>query len=204
MIEEFKTRFYGKFSGVTGHMFNRWPAFEFIANHLLNKKEPICIIETGTVRTRDDWAGNGQSTILWDWIIEKTGGHGFSIDISPASCENARQLVKRMKIINEDSLSALKRLSSVSSADLVYLDSYDWSQKAGPRSALHHVTELGTIWDRLPQGCLVAADDCHSDFQGKHVLVAEFFRLMKIPPIHKGYVTVWEKALTRENIFSKG
>ena len=39
------------------------------------------IIETGTARTRGNWQGDGQSTLIWDWLVgEVDGAKALSID----------------------------------------------------------------------------------------------------------------------------
>ena len=52
----------------------RWAGFKLIAYYLLAKQEPVHIVETGCARQVDNWCGDGQSTQVWNWIVERTGG----------------------------------------------------------------------------------------------------------------------------------
>lgn len=175
------------------NQYNRWASFEFLAKELLYKNRPLNIVETGTLRSENDWLGYGHSTLLWDWIISKTNGLFYSVDIDSAAIKFARARTKNTNLIHCDSIGFL-RGAEASNIDLLYLDSYNWSEEEHISSCLHHMTELGAIWDRLPSGCLIAVDDRHSDISGKHVLVDLFFSaIIKIEPLIKCHVIVWKK-----------
>ena len=189
LIHEFDSKFKHLFTGG----FPRWEAFRFIAEKLISLNRPLSIIETGSLRTENDWNGNGQSTLIWDWLIEKLGGECHSIDINPEVSEFAKKHTKFAKIINKDSILALRNSTLASVCDLLYLDSYDWSEQSKIESPLHHIGELAATWGRLPSGCIVAVDDCHSENFGKHVMVKAFFEYVGKAPTHSGYITVWEK-----------
>jgi hypothetical protein len=170
----------------------RWQAFVFIADALAELRRPIGIVETGCLRQPDNWAGDGQSTAVWDWLLNQHGGYGHSYDISPDSVAAARAAVSRMQVHQQDSVEALASFASASTIDLLYLDSYDW--KAGSdASALHHRAELEAIYDRLRPGCLIAVDDCMGKEKGKHALVLPWLAERGVEPIVTGYVYVWRK-----------
>ena len=55
------------------------------------RRSPV-VIETGCLRISGNWAGDGQSSFLFDaWTRDTTGGRFFSIDILPESIETARR-----------------------------------------------------------------------------------------------------------------
>ncbi len=174
-------------------MSRRWEAFTVIADTLLAKDRPVHILETGTARFRDNWEGDGQSTLVWDYILRVAGGSGCSVDSDSGACANARSQVQRMAIINADSIRLLAGSGMGTNTDLLYLDSLDWSHDQQAASCLHHAGELACVWHKLPSGCLIAVDDCFSDDEGKHLLVSAFFRLKKISPLVSAYVHVWVK-----------
>lgn len=175
------------------NQYNRWAAFEFLAKELLEKNRPLKIIETGTLRAENDWLGYGHSTLLWDWIIKKVGGLVYSVDIDYEAIKFARARCNKIDFIHCDSVGYL-RGADANNLDLLYLDSYNWSLEEHISSCLHHITELGAIWDRLPRGCLIAVDDCHTEFLGKHVLVNSFFsQLINQKPIIDCHVQIWRK-----------
>lgn len=173
--------------------FKRWIAFEFIAKELLSKNKPIYMIETGTLNTDNDWLGYGQATLLWDDIVSKTLGKVYSIDIDLDKIKFARSKCKNINFIHCDSIGYLRGVDATD-LDFLYLDSYDWDLDKHISSCLHHMTELGAIWDRLPSGCLLAVDDCHSETHGKHVLVHSFFeKLLNLKPIISCHIQIWRK-----------
>lgn len=180
-------------SSYSKHQFKRWPAFEFIVKELLQKEKQISIIETGTLRTVNDWLGYGHSTLIWDWILSKKDGHCVSVDIDYEAIKFARERCKRIDFIHCDSIGFLRNCEA-HDLDLLFLDSYDWSKELHLNSCLHHLTELGAIWERLPSGCLIAVDDAHSESEGKHVLVHQFFeKMFGLKPLVSCHTEVWRK-----------
>lgn len=171
---------------------SRWWSFLYIAKALYSLKRPVAILETGCARLEGNWAGDGQSTLLWDFIVGDTGGRATSIDINAKSCSVAASLAKRVEIKNSDSISWLaSNGASCAELDLLYLDSFDYD--GSPFAALHHCGELAAVYRYLKSGCMIAVDDCHADNAGKHVYVAGFFADLGVAPKCVGYVTVWCK-----------
>jgi hypothetical protein len=170
----------------------RWQAFAFIADALAELRRPIGIVETGCLRQIGNWAGDGQSTVVWDWLLKQHGGYGHSYDISPESVAAARSSVSTMQVHQQDSVEALAGFASASTIDLLYLDSYDWTADSDA-SAQHHRKELEAIYDRLRPGCLIAVDDCMGKEKGKHALVLPWLAERGVEPIVTGYVYVWRK-----------
>jgi len=157
-------------------------------------RRPIGIVETGCLRQIGNWAGDGQSTAVWDWLLKQHGGYGHSYDISPESVAAARAAVTTMQVHQQDSVEALAGFASASTIDLLYLDSYDWTADSDA-SAKHHRKELEAIYDRLRPGCLIAVDDCMGKEKGKHALVLPWLAERGVEPIVTGYVYVWRKPL---------
>lgn len=170
----------------------RWGIFQWIALRLIERGRPIFIGETGCARDPGNWAGDGQSTLLWDWLLQAIGGAGFTVDKNVEAISELRKSMKRMIPVCEDSIRCLMFEPTVQSLDLLYLDSMDYDAPYGP-SELHHAGELAVSYSRLPSGCLIAVDDCHSETMGKHVMVKQFFDRMGIKPRIVGYISVWEK-----------
>jgi len=194
LLQEFEKEFQPKFSAGG---YNRWPAFHFIARHLLSLEGAVQIVETGVMRQEGNFGGDGNSTVLWEWILSRVGGIGFSVDLNLEACQLARRLCPHMTITRSDSIQFLRKLPEtrfVQSLDLLYLDSFDWSPEKHVSSTLHHMGELACVWDVLPSGCLIAVDDCHSETQGKHVLVKNFFRdMLGMEPLVSCHIQVWRK-----------
>ena len=170
---------------------HRWPAFKTIAYYLLAKRAPVGILETGCAREVDNWSGDGQSTRVWDWILQRTGGFGVSYDINEKAVAYARSKVTKMDVRCVDSIVGLREFQHAELLDLLYLDSYDLTD--GIESPTHHLAELAAIYPRLPSGCLIAVDDCKSAARGKHRFVRDWLASMGVPEALDSYVTIWRK-----------
>ena len=169
----------------------RWQAFRIIADDLIRRKRPVNIVETGCARQPDNWAGDGQSTLVWDWLIHKVGGTGLSMDISKENCAAAAAQVQHFKVACVDSVVGLRTMVQPEKIDFLYLDSYDLTD--GIESPTHHLAELTSIYPRLPSGCIIAVDDCKSETHGKHRFVRDWLLSLGVRPLLESYVTVWRK-----------
>lgn len=177
----------------------RQPGFKKIIQHLSQLEGPAYIIETGTARIRDNWDGDGQSTLIWDWCIEnqdtKSDLAAISIDLSQEYIDISTSQTKNVRYICSDSLKALNEIdeSVLRQTKLLYLDSFDWSPDMHLESSFHHMCELATVFALLPKGCLIVIDDRHSDFQGKHVMVQYYFSKLLKAPAFSEYQIAWLK-----------
>jgi len=174
---------------------HRQMGFLFMLEHL-DQHDGGLIIETGTARAKDAWEGDGQSTLIWDWVIsEKPGYKAISLDISAESCKAAREQVKKVNVVETESLSFLNKMSEDDLKDLrlLYLDSFDWSEELHLKSSFHHFCELASVWRLLPSGCMIAVDDRHSEEMGKHMMVMFFMQKLGIPVAFKYYQIGWIK-----------
>lgn len=164
------------------------------------------IIETGSLRVMNNWAGDGQSTRLFDMYAAHTGGSVITIDINPEAQQvvvaNCSDLVTS---IVDDSVTALHKIAmgaNGQTADLLYLDSFDFEESNPFPSAFHHVKELLSAMTLLDDGTIVSVDDNYfmpnGVKTGKGLLVQQWFSDIGQRPIHDGYQTVWQyrKALT--------
>lgn len=178
------------FKGAVGEE-HRWPAFKLIAYYLLAKQAPVHIAETGCARQADNWMGDGQSTQVWNWIIERTGGSAISFDISPHSVSYAKTVAPLVDVQCIDSVQGLRLIPHPERLDFLYLDSFDLTD--GIESPTHHLAELASIYPRLSSGCLIAVDDCQSEKRGKHRFVRDWLLSLGVRPMLESYVTVWRK-----------
>lgn len=174
---------------------HRGLTFQFMIQHL-EKLYLKNIIETGTARIKDNWAGDGQSTLIWDWYINKyPTAQCVSIDLSEQSVNTACEQTSKVKYICGDSISVLNSMADndLNKCGLFYMDSFDLDQNNPLPSSLHHLMELTAVWRFLPSGCMIVVDDCISNEIGKHILVRDFFDHLSIKPAFIGYQCGWIK-----------
>jgi SAM-dependent methyltransferase len=182
--------FDAQFDKVLGRT-RRWEAFRLMAEELIAKGRPVHIVETGCARQSENWNGDGQSTLVWDWLVQELGGSAVSFDISPQSVEYAKSKVSKAEVRCIDSVIGLRQYQHTELLDLVYLDSYDLTD--GIESPTHHLAELTSIYPRLPSGCLIAVDDCKDEQRGKHRFLRDWLSSLGVQPIVRSYITVWRK-----------
>lgn len=154
------------------------------------------IIETGSMRIEDNWEGDGQSTLLWDWLARKAPTIGvLSIDIDPLVTSFGTSKAPNVTFHNADSVQTLSEIPK-ETADhiiLLYLDSFNWSPELHLDSSFHHLCELAAIYANLPSGCMIMVDDRHTERMGKHFMVEMFFGKLGVDPVYKGYQIAWIK-----------
>lgn len=177
----------------------RWDGFSLIATKLIENNKPIAILETGCVhyKNEENYKQQGSSTLVWEWLVEKTQGTGWSVDIDIKHVLIALDLMTsdRFHIVENDSIHLLSRSNEylcLDILDLLYLDSMDHDPGQYALSELHHMGELAAAYPKLKSGCLIAIDDCQP-VGGKDHFVRQFFERMNIPPLLKSYVSVWQK-----------
>lgn len=146
----------------------REPTFRKVFEYLDTRPGSLTIVETGCARKADNWAGDGQSTVLFDHYIRSRDetSECMTVDISPASVQACRQLVSpRVAVTEGDSVHFLWELSRDLDAqdrtiDLLYLDSFDLDMVHWMPSAIHHLKELTAAMRCIDEHTLVVVDDC--------------------------------------------
>jgi hypothetical protein len=183
-----------KFKKLKGYeqLGKRTKGFEFIINYLDSINHEFSIIETGTARIQDNWEGDGQSTLIWDFVTQNLPSTAVSIDINCENINIARNQTKNIQYIISDSVKALSKIN-VNDCYLLYLDSFDYSKELHFESCFHHIMELATVYALLPSGCMIAVDDRLEENKGKHVFVEKFMNQLGLVPVFKEYQIIWIK-----------
>lgn len=161
---------------------------------------PPLVVETGSVRVRDNWAGDGQSTRLFDAYVRHHRGRCLTVDIDPAAGALVRELCSEStEATTGDSVSFLADLSvslGTRRIDLLYLDSFDLDPADARPSAFHHMKELTAVWRSLGPGTVIAVDDNpvlpDGHRIGKAMYVAQFFDDLGVVPFYTGYQLAWQ------------
>jgi predicted O-methyltransferase YrrM len=143
------------------------------------------IVETGTLRTPGNWAGDGQSTILFDRYVTCCSGKVYSIDIDPKNAGVTKPLVSQaVTFIVEDSLAFLPRMEEP--IDLLYLDSLDGNMKG---TAEHQLNEFLAAEKNLRSGSILFIDD--RSYKGT-LLIPHIEGVMKWPSLTRsGIQDAW-------------
>lgn len=204
-LKKFKDEYYHKLG-------KRSATFSIIIENLLrNKQSELVIVETGTTRKTNNWEGDGQSTRIFDDLVNFVGGRVISIDIDPVACEISDRLTSdKTTVICSDAIPALYQLGCWirQPIDLLYLDSYDVSFDDDMPSAVHHLMEFSMAARYLNDPCILAIDDtlekAHGYYEngefvvlrttpyaGKGRLISLLANHLGINPTVKGYQTAF-------------
>ena len=213
--------FWSWFETIAPQLALRQPSFTKIFSYLseIALRKPVIIVETGCMRTPDNWAGDGQSSVLFDKFLEFAphGGRGYAIDIDPEAtriCANS--VSNRIQVLTGDSVSTLRAIGKElaqrgETIDLLYLDSYDVNWDYVTPSAVHHLKELVSIAHALSPETLVMVDDSPSTcfclpgdqgqlsvlmqpkIDGKGKYVAEYAQQIGAELLFSHYQSAWRR-----------
>ena len=177
----------------------RQESFIIMLEHLMKSNSPY-IVETGTTRSKDNYEGDGMSTVFWDLFCQiRMDAHYISLDINPLNCAVARSLVKYDEcIICSDSIQYLN-FNKPPKIDLLYLDSYDLDLQDAAPAFLHCFNEFVVCQDRLMDGALICVDDNIPaiDEYGNALNISkghylkQYLSKIGIEPIFEGYQLLW-------------
>jgi len=189
-----------------------------IFEYLDQKNRPVFVVETGCVRKENNWAGDGQSTILFDRFISQwPGSEMYSVDIDPNATDLCKSLVSSAtKIYTGDSVIFLRNLArnppkNFSNIDVLYLDSYDLDLSNPHPSALHHMKEFLAVSPLIGPETLVVVDDAppggmfrvfilsgdsisciqQPPISGKGKYIADYAMAIGLQPVISGYQAGW-------------
>jgi hypothetical protein len=181
-----------------GEQVDRYKGFRRIFEGLLeNKKKDYTIVETGTLRTEDNWA-DGQSSLLFYEFINIFGGKLISIDINKDAIKICEETLKnripktgkaKLVLITGDSLKELDKLDE--NVDLLYLDSCDLDKNNPNTSMEHHLNELIAAKKVInkSKNLLIATDDNFKEC-GKGKLVMEWAKKTHQEVLLEAYQTL--------------
>jgi hypothetical protein len=180
---------------------HRRPRFQALAEAMLSAERPIHILETGCMRQSkvgDGPEADGCSSLVWDYLASKTMGGFTTVDINEENVTYTRSLLHAgAQVVCMDSVKFFSIITRSCPVDFLYLDSMDWQGTLVDRglAALHHAAELSAAWPWLAPGALIAVDDCHGEYAGKHAIVKRFFDSIGIAPLADDFIHVWRKPL---------
>lgn len=161
------THFWQWFGQRQADLADRATGFELMFRYLDQRSGPVTIVETGCTRQPGNWAGDGQSTVLFDQYVQHRDldSRVWSVDLDPSAVTQCQRLVSAQTTVTEaDSVAWLHKLgpqlaSQGRHIDLLYLDSYDVDFAYWFVSAAHHLKELAAIMPWITDQTLVVVDD---------------------------------------------
>ena len=166
----------------------RAPTFRAVIREALHQ-DVMSIVETGCLRKEDNWAGDGQSTLIWDAYRRFSLGDFTSIDISEEAISLIRKLCPDSTSICGDSVEALNR--HIGAIDLLYLDSFDLDTSNEHPAALHCLFEFCAARPHLHPGSILFIDDSPMGqdwiVAGKGRYVAQYMKQLAVNPFTFGY-----------------
>jgi hypothetical protein len=179
------------------------------------KRKDFLIIETGCVRSAENYRGDGQSTALFAGFLECVGGRLITLDIDPAACAYAYSISGHAhEVYCGDSVASLHALAGdgqlrARGADLIYLDAYDVDFQHPHEAALHHQFELCAVMPLCRENTILALDDSPriaagyfddqqrfviataSGITGKAAYVSKFCERIGLTPLFAAYQVAW-------------
>jgi tetratricopeptide (TPR) repeat protein len=188
---------------------SRATTFRAMFEHLDKLDRPVTIVETGSLESRENWHGNGCSSLQFDCYVKERGDSSqfVSIDLNPINVELTRSMMTsdRSRVICGDSVKVLDQLARDFSIDLLYLDGSHLYWHHPIPSQQHHLNELTAIMPALHGGTLVVVDDSPSlldDFPrlhigGKGALVAKYALGVGADFVFHEYQAGWVKMTNR-------
>lgn len=154
------------------------------------------IVETGTLRQKDNWEFDGGMTWHFGRYAQKVGGQVYTVDISPTAVALAeaetKEFAQWIAYVESDSVAYLKERWPVDGKpiDLLFLDSFDYEAGKHGEAQLHNLNEvLAALPHMNPKG-LIAIDDCSLEGGGKGGMSVQYLSNSGWKVLHKGYMAI--------------
>jgi ADP-heptose:LPS heptosyltransferase len=152
---------------------DRHRSFDVLFREIKSRFSKPTVVETGTIRAEEDWAGAGFFTYLAGACLSRLGGHLHSVEVDVEKCKFARDWTRvfgsTVTVHEGDSVSFLQQFRE--RIDVLYLDSLDTTESG---HAEHCVREFEAAATRLHDHSLLVVDDTPWDsgeFIGKGSLL---------------------------------
>lgn len=167
-----------------------------MALDFLYRKENAIIVETGTLRMRDDWGG-GCSTLIFGEFCKRNIAKLKTVDIKQENLLVSQNVTKEyapyIEYIHRDSIQYL--LNYVGKIDLLYLDSLDCNcdpKEANEIPQKHQLSEYQAAKKNLKVGSLVLLDDCQFENGGKCKMTKAQLKAEGQTLLLDSYQSLWE------------
>lgn len=133
-------------------------SFDVLFREIATRFDAPTIVETGTIRSEEDFSGAGFFTYVAGTFLARHGGRLHSVDLSPQNVAFARQWTAVfgdiVRINQGDSVPFLANFAAP--IDVLYLDSLDTTE---PGHADHAMRELEAALPKLHDRSVIVIDD---------------------------------------------
>lgn len=166
-------------------------SMDFILREVRRRYSHPTIVETGCIRTFEDWSAGYSTYVFGAFLHGLTQGKLFSIDNDRERADFARNQTldwrDRLEIVCSDSVAWLSGFTE--QIDLLYLDSLDTDY---PEHADHALRETSAAIDKLSPSALIAFDDSLWDgrWLGKGAKAIPYLLGLGWRVLRSGYQTV--------------
>ncbi len=156
------------------------------------EKDYYLIIETGCARRKNNFSGDGMSTVLFDKFVNHYDGKVISVDINETHVNLANKLTsEKTELYCSDSVKFLWEFKPETDIDLLYLDSFDIDFGKPHPSMLHHMKELCVVMGKLSKGTIITIDDHKNNKSGKGAYIAALMKNLGYKRIIDDYQIGW-------------
>lgn len=155
------------------------------------KRNAKNFVETGCIRSDEDWGGAGFSTVLFARYAELVGGSLTSFDLNPNNCNYARNWCRQFpsaSIVESRGDDGLKLYNQP--IDVLYLDSLDSEH---PQHQEENLKEFKAAESKLHQNSIVCIDDTPGPGQGKGGATVKYMLSNGWIFLYRGYQVVLVK-----------
>lgn len=172
----------------------KYPTFKAALNLFLRYGGET-IVETGTIRQKDDW-GAGYSTYLFGDFCQRYNKKLYSVDNDPKhlaiSTEVTAPFKDHITYVLDDSVHFLDKFNS--RIDLLYLDSLDCCENPeadNTKPQTHQLHEVQAAYSKLAEHAVILLDDCNFTNGGKCRLARKYLLERSWTLVLEYYQSLW-------------
>ncbi|MFH0908402.1 MAG: class I SAM-dependent methyltransferase, partial [bacterium] len=156
------------------------------------------IVETGTLRQKDNWHGDGGFTWWAGAYAAKVGGAVDTVDIAPEALAVAKEVCAEWgEYIRYRAADSVEYLTAnTEPVDVLFLDSVDYDADSCFKAQDHNWREVSAALPHLHEKSLIAFDDATIAGGGKGGVSIPRLEQTGWTVIHKDYVTVMARKAT--------
>lgn len=159
---------------------------------LIIEREAKEFVETGCIRQKDNWHGDGYFGYWLGLMAARIGGHVWTVDLDAEALKLAAEVTHEWHLftdhIEQDSVAALKRRTN--HIDVLVLDSLDYHAGQEKQAQAHCLNEVIAALPKMSDRGIIAIDDCKLAGGGKGGLAVPYLQGLGWKLDHDGYIAI--------------